>query len=50
MDPGEEEEEEVHKRFRECVCMNCGYVTPHKRRISCYEMRCPDCGVRLIED
>jgi len=45
-----EEEEEVHKRFRECVCISCGYITPYKRRISCYDRKCPECGGRLIED
>lgn len=50
MNPGEGEEDIKPKRFRECVCMNCGYVTPYKKRVSCYDRKCPDCGSKLIED
>ena len=28
----------------ECVCLNCGYRTPHQLTVPCYNLRCPKCG------
>ena len=50
MNLGEEEEDIKPKRFRECVCIGCGLVTAYKKRISCSERKCPECGVSLMED
>ena len=50
MNTDEEEKEEKPKRFRECVCINCGYVTSYRKGIACYMRRCRECGATLMED
>ncbi len=45
-----EEEEEKPKRFRECVCIKCGFVTARPKKRFCSTMRCPECGTSLMED
>ncbi len=32
----------------ECVCHRCGYETRHQAGVPCQEVRCPDCGVKLM--
>ena len=27
-----------------CVCPNCGATATHQRAVTCYQMKCPQCG------
>ena len=31
----------------ECMCINCGYRTPHQRGTPCYNLSCPKCGAKM---
>ena len=33
-----------------CVCLKCGYVAPKERGVPCQEIKCPNCGVRLVRE
>lgn len=33
-----------------CLCLKCGYKTPHERGIPCSELKCPKCKISLIRE
>jgi hypothetical protein len=30
-----------------CVCLKCGYKTPHERGVPCSSLKCPNCKTNL---
>jgi len=45
----DEDDEVTPKRFRDCICPTCGYVTSYRKGTPCYMRRCPECGSSFIE-
>jgi len=35
-------------REENCVCPNCGTVTPHPVAGACYNLSCPGCGAKMV--
>ena len=33
-----------------CVCPKCEQKFPHTRGKPCQEMRCPDCGAKMVRE
>lgn len=33
-----------------CLCLKCGYRTPHKAGVPCMELKCPQCGKALMRE
>ncbi|RKX78992.1 MAG: hypothetical protein DRP87_04620 [Spirochaetes bacterium] len=33
-----------------CICPNCGTRVPHERGVSCYSVKCPDCGSTMTRE
>ena len=33
-----------------CICLKCGYRVPKERGVPCQELKCPNCGVRLVRE
>lgn len=31
-----------------CVCPKCGHSTPHRRGLSCYQIKCPKCETLMV--
>ncbi len=33
-----------------CVCPKCEKTLPHQSGIRCIDVRCPDCGVKMVRE
>ncbi len=34
----------------QCICPNCGLSVPHKHRVQCFRLRCPQCDSTMTRN
>jgi len=44
------EKKRISRRSKQCRCPTCGYTRNCSISMPCDEIRCPDCGTRMVND